>query len=42
MVTVADDTLAEARQSVARIFEPLAVQIVWFDSASALRRQKPV
>ena len=40
MVTVADDTLAEARQRVARIFEPLAVQIVWFDSTSALRRQK--
>jgi hypothetical protein len=40
LVTVADDTLAEAQQSVARIFEPLAVQIVWFDTASALRRQK--
>ncbi len=40
MVTVADGTMAEARQSVARIFEPLAVQIAWFDSTSALRRQK--
>ena len=40
LVTVADDTLAEAQQSAARIFEPLAVQIVWFDTTSALRRQK--
>src|SRR5687768_9696998 len=40
LVTVADDTLAEARLRVARIFEPLAVQIAWFDTASALRRQK--
>ena len=40
LVTVADDTLAEARKSADRIFEPLAVQIVWFDTTSALRRQK--
>jgi hypothetical protein len=40
LVTVADDTQAEARQSAARIFEPLAVQIVWFDTTSALRRQQ--
>ena len=40
LVTVADDTLAEAQQSAARIFEPLAVQIVWFDTTSALRRQR--
>jgi hypothetical protein len=40
LVTAADNTLAEAQRSVARIFEPLAVQIVWFDTTSALRRQK--
>ena len=40
LVSVADDTLAEARQRVDRIFEPLAVQIAWFDPASALRRRR--
>ena len=38
LVPVADETLAEARQRVARIFEPLAVQIAWFDAASAVSR----
>jgi hypothetical protein len=40
LVPVADETLAEARQRVARIFEPLAVEIAWFDAASAVRRYK--
>jgi len=40
LVTVPDGTLAEARQTVARIFEPLAVPITWFDTTSALQRQK--
>ena len=40
LVPVADETLAEARQRVVRIFEPLAVQIAWFDAASAVGRYK--
>jgi hypothetical protein len=40
LVPVADDTLAEARQRAARIFEPLAVQIAWFDTASAVARHR--
>jgi hypothetical protein len=40
LVTVADDSLAEARQRAARIFEPLAVQIAWFDTTSAVARHR--
>ena len=40
LVTVADDSLAEARQRAARIFEPLAVQITWFDTTSAVARHR--
>jgi hypothetical protein len=40
LVPVADDTQAEARQRAARIFEPLAVHIAWFDTSSALARFK--
>ena len=40
LVPVAADTLAEARQRAARIFEPLAVQIAWLDTTSALARYK--
>jgi hypothetical protein len=40
LVTVAPGALAEVRRGVDRIFEPLAVQIAWFDPASALRQQK--
>jgi hypothetical protein len=40
MVPVADATLAESRQHVARIFEPLAVHVVWGDIATALARQE--
>lgn len=40
MVPVADTALADSRKHVARIFEPLAVEVLWWDPASALRRQK--